>query len=69
MTMADAGLRCATLTGAFGRAAVIRQVCVGGAQGRFVKIHVTMADRRPAPADGLAFAAAALQAVRGARAE
>lgn len=64
MTLAEAGLRCAVMNGAFGRAAVIRHVCVGGAQGRFVKIQVTMADRRPPPADALAFAAAAVQAVR-----
>ncbi|MBW6396573.1 hypothetical protein KPL78_01885 [Roseomonas sp. HJA6] len=66
VTLAEAGLRCAVLTGAFGRAPVVRHVCIGGAQGRFVKVQVTMAERRPAQADPTAFAAAALQAVRGA---
>ena len=65
VTLPEAGLRCAVLTGAFGRAPVARHVCVGGAQGRFVKGHVTMADTRPPPADATAFAAAALRAVRG----
>lgn len=66
MTLSEAGLRCAVMSGAFGRAAVIRHVCIGGAQGRYVKIQVTMAERRPAQADATAFAAAALQAVRSA---
>ncbi len=65
VTLREAGLRCAILTGAFGRAPVSRHVCVGGADGRFVKVHVTMADTRPPPADATAFAAAALRAVRG----
>lgn len=65
ITIADPGLRCAILTGAFGRAAVVRHVCIGGAQGRFVRIEVTMADRNPPPTDATAFAAAALRAVRG----
>lgn len=65
VTLAEEGLRCAILAGAFGRAPVRRHVCVGGAQGRFVKVHVTMADARPPPADAAAFAAAALRAVRG----
>jgi hypothetical protein len=65
ITIADPGLRCAILTGAFGRAAVVRHVCIGTAQGRFVRIQVTMADRNPPPADATAFASAALRAVRG----
>lgn len=65
VTLAEAGLRCALMTGAFGRAPVMRQVCIGGANGRFVKVQVTMADRNPPPADALAFARAALAAVRG----
>lgn len=65
MTLAAAGLRCAIMTGAFGRAPMLRQVCIGGADGRFVKIQVTMADARPRPADATAFATAALGAVRG----
>jgi hypothetical protein len=65
VTLREAGLRCAILTGAFGRAPVSRHVCVGGADGRFVKVHVTMPDTRPPPADAAAFAAAALRAVRG----
>lgn len=65
VTLREAGLRCAILTGAFGRAPVTRNVCVGGADGRFVTVHVTMADSRPPPADATAFAAAALRAVRG----
>ena len=67
MTLPEAGLRCAIMTGAFGRAPVLREVCIGGAHGRFVKIQVTMADSRPPPADATAFAAAALSAVRAAR--
>jgi hypothetical protein len=66
ITIAEAGLRCAVMTGAFGRAPVMRLVCIGGAGGRFVKTQVTMAETRPAPADAAAFAAAALRAVRGA---
>lgn len=65
-TLAQDGLRCALLTGAFGRAAVVRHVCVGGAQGRFVQVQVTMAERRTSQVDATGFAAAALQAVRGA---
>ncbi len=64
-TLAQAGLRCAIMAGAFGRAPVLRHVCIGGADGRFVKIQVTMADSRPPPADAQAFASAALLAVRG----
>ncbi|GGJ16908.1 hypothetical protein [Neoroseomonas lacus] len=65
VTLAESGLRCALMAGAFGRAPVVRQVCVGGADGRLVKIQVTMADRRPPPADALGFATAAVAAVRG----
>lgn len=65
VTLREAGLRCAILSGAFGRAPVTRHVCVGGADGRFVKVQVTMADTRPPPADATAFATAALRAVRG----
>lgn len=65
VTVPEAGLRCAVLKGAFGRAPVSRHVCVGGAQGRFVKVQVTMADSQPPPADAMAFATAALRAVRG----
>ena len=64
-TIADPGLRCAHLEGSFGRAPVARTLCVGGAQGRFVKIQVTMAARPNPPADATAFAAGALRAVRG----
>lgn len=65
VTLGDAGLRCARMEGSFGRAPVARTLCVGGAQGRFVKIQVTMAARTPAPADATAFAAGAMRAVRG----
>lgn len=65
LTIADPGLRCAIMEGAFGRAPVTRHVCVGSAQGRLVKVQVTMATRRPPPADAVAFAAGALRAVRG----
>jgi len=64
-TIADPGLRCAVMEGAFGRAPVTRHVCVGSAQGRMVRVQVTMATRRPPPADAAAFAADALRAVRG----
>jgi hypothetical protein len=63
-TIADPGLRCAVLEGAFGRAPVTRHVCVGGAQGRVVKVQVTMATSRTPAADAEAFAAEALRAVR-----
>lgn len=66
ITVADPGLRCAVLHGAFGRAPVTRHVCVGTAQGRFVKVQVTMSDRLAASVDAQAFAAGALRAARGA---
>lgn len=65
ITLADPGLRCAILEGSFGRAPVTRHLCVGGAQGRFVKVQVTMATRPTPPADAAGFAAGALRAVRG----
>jgi hypothetical protein len=64
-TLAGAGLRCAVMEGAFGRAPVTRHVCVGAAQGRVVKVQVTMATARTPAADAEAFAAEALRAVRG----
>lgn len=64
-TIADPGLRCAVMEGAFGRAPVTRHVCVGAAQGRMVKVQVTMATSRTPSADATAFAAEALRAVRG----
>jgi hypothetical protein len=60
----DPGLRCAVMEGAFGRAPVTRHVCVGSAQGRMVKVQVTMATARVPAADATAFAAEALRAVR-----
>lgn len=65
MTLPEAGLRCAIMTGTFGGAPLLRQVCIGGADGRFVKSQVTMTQMRPPPADATAFATAALRAVRG----
>jgi len=64
-TIADPGLRCAVMEGAFGRAPVTRHVCVGSAQGRMVKVQVTMAASRTPAGDATAFAAEALRAVRG----
>jgi len=64
-TLADPGLRCAVMDGAFGRAPVTRHICVGSAQGRIVKVQVTMASSRTPAADATAFAAGALIAVRG----
>jgi hypothetical protein len=64
-TLAGAGLRCAVMEGAFGRAPVTRHVCVGAAQGRVVKVQVTMATARTPAADAEACAAEALRAVRG----
>jgi hypothetical protein len=61
----DPGLRCAVMEGAFGRAPVTRHVCVGSAQGRIVKVQVTMATARVPAADATAFAAGALRGVRG----
>jgi len=66
VTIADPGMRCAMLHGAFGRAPVTRHVCVGTASGRFVKVQVTMSDRLAASVDAKAFAAGAIRAVRGA---
>lgn len=66
VTIADPGMRCALLQGAFGRAPVTRHVCVGTAEGRFVKMQITMSDRLAASVDAKAFAAGALRAVRGA---
>ena len=66
ITIADPGLRCAVMTGAFGRAPVTRHVCVGSAQGRFVKVQVTMGSAGArGTAEPVAFAAGALRAVRG----
>jgi hypothetical protein len=64
--VAEPGLRCAVMQGAFGRAPVTRHVCVGSAQGRVVKVQVTMGTSRTPQADAVAFAAGALRAVRGA---
>jgi len=58
-------LNCADLAGSFGRTPIRRTVCVGGAEGRFVTIQITMPDRTPDVADALGFAAAAAAAVRG----
>lgn len=66
VTVADPGLRCAVMSGAFGRAPVTRHVCVGSAQGRFVKVQVTMGSGATREsADAMAFAAEAVRAVRG----
>ncbi len=60
-----AALSCAVLDGRFGRNPVERQVCVGAARGRFLRVQVTMpyaASRSPLPAadaDGFARAVAA----------
>lgn len=56
---------CADLDGVLGRNPVRQVVCVGGAEGRFVKVQVMMLARDPAPADARAFAAAIGQAARG----
>lgn len=64
-TLADPGLRCAIMTGAFGRAPVTRHVCIGGAQGRLVRVQVTMATSPTPAGDAVAFASGALRAVRG----
>lgn len=66
VTIADPGLRCAVMTGAFGRAPVTRHVCIGGAGGRFVKVQVTQGTAPTrSGADPIAFASGALRAVRG----
>ncbi|WP_431283765.1 hypothetical protein ACQW02_02835 [Humitalea sp. 24SJ18S-53] len=59
------GLACADLAGNFGRTPIERLVCIGAAAGRYVKIQVTMPDRRPPVADATAFVAAAAGAARG----
>lgn len=64
VTIADPGLRCAVMEGAFGRAPVTRHICVGAAQGRVVKVQVTMSMTRTLPVDAIAFAGGALRAVR-----
>lgn len=59
-------LSCAALDGSFGRMRVERQVCVGVAAGRFLRVQVTMPNRPSGPvADPLAFASGVAAAVRG----
>lgn len=65
VSVPDPGLRCALMEGSFGRAPVTRHLCLGVAQGRFVKVQVTMPTRTPPPADAIAFASGAVRAVRG----
>jgi len=65
ITITDPGLRCAVLEGSFGRAPLRRHICVGGAEGRFVKVEVTTGAMRANSADQLAFASGVLRAVRG----
>lgn len=56
---------CADLDGMLGRNPVRQTLCVGGAQGRFVKVQVTTVSRDGPHADARAFAAAIGQAARG----
>jgi hypothetical protein len=56
---------CADLDGVLGRNPVRQTVCVGGAQGRFVKVQVMMLAREPLAADARAFAAEIGRAARG----
>lgn len=65
VTIADPGLRCAVMSGAFGRAPVTRHVCLAGAQGRFVKVQVTQGNGPRGNADAMAFAADVVRAARG----
>ncbi|SHK16060.1 hypothetical protein SAMN02745194_04314 [Roseomonas rosea] len=59
-------LSCAALEGTFGRNRVERQVCVGVAGGRFLRVQVTMPSRGGAPvADAQAFTTAIAAAARG----
>ena len=58
-------LSCATLEGRFGRQQVERQVCVGVAEGRFLRVQVTMP--RSGAADARGFAAEVAAAARGAQ--
>lgn len=56
-------LSCATLEGSFGRTRVERTVCVGVAEGRFLRVQVTMPGNGGG-ADPRAFAAAVAEAAR-----
>ena len=59
-------LSCAALEGTFGRNRVERQVCVGVAGGRFLRVQVTMPSRPGAAvADARAFTTAIAAAARG----
>ncbi|WP_424134556.1 hypothetical protein [Roseomonas chloroacetimidivorans] len=59
-------LSCALLQGRFGRTQVERQVCVGAAAGRFLRVQVTMPTRGGSVGDARAFAAEIAAAARGA---
>ncbi|MCR0984282.1 hypothetical protein [Roseomonas populi] len=58
-------LSCAALEGNFGRTRVERQVCVGVADGRFLRVQVTMPSLAAPSADARAFAAEVAGAARG----
>ncbi|WP_338661988.1 hypothetical protein VQH23_17375 [Pararoseomonas sp. SCSIO 73927] len=58
-------LSCASLEGSFGRTRVERQVCVGVADGRFLRVQVTMPSSAAPAADARAFAAEVAGAARG----
>ena len=60
----DAGLRCATTHGVYGREQVQGLLCAGGIGGGILRLRVTMPERDPAPADAQAFASSLLAALR-----
>lgn len=60
----DAGLRCATTDGVYGRERVQGLLCAGGIGGGILRLRVTMPQREPALADARAFAGGILAALR-----
>lgn len=60
----DAGLRCATTQGVYGREPVQGLLCAGGIGGGILRLRVTMPQQEPAPADAQAFASGILAALR-----
>ena len=64
LAAAGGDLSCAVLAGTFGRTLVERQVCLGLAGGRFLRMQVTMPSRGAPVADAQAFAREVAEAAR-----
>ena len=60
----DAGLRCTSTDGVYGRERAQGLLCAGGIGGGIVRLRVTMPQREPALADARAFASGILAALR-----